>query len=35
MRLTIASLRHKLEANPTVPKHLLTEQGIGYRFSTL
>jgi two-component system KDP operon response regulator KdpE len=34
MRLTIASLRHKLEANPTVPHHILTEQGIGYRFST-
>jgi two-component system KDP operon response regulator KdpE len=34
MRLAIAALRHKLEENPTVPRHILTEQGIGYRFST-
>lgn len=33
LRLTIAVLRRKLEQNPTMPRHLLTEQGVGYRFS--
>jgi len=33
LRLTIAVLRRKLEQNPTLPRHLLTEQGVGYRFS--
>lgn len=33
LRLTIAVLRRKLELNPTLPRHLLTEQGVGYRFS--
>ena len=32
LRLTIAVLRRKLEQNPTSPRHLLTEQGVGYRF---
>ena len=33
LRLTIAVLRRKLESNPAMPRHLLTEQGVGYRFS--
>ncbi len=33
LRLTVAVLRRKLEENPTMPRHLLTEQGVGYRFS--
>ena len=33
MRLTIAVLRRKLEQNPTNPRYILTEQGVGYRFS--
>jgi two-component system KDP operon response regulator KdpE len=29
----VASLRRKLEEDPAEPKYLLTEQGVGYRFS--
>jgi two-component system, OmpR family, KDP operon response regulator KdpE len=32
LRLTIAVLRRKLEQNPTIPRYILTEQGVGYRF---
>lgn len=32
LRIYINRLRQKLEADPTNPKHLLTETGIGYRF---
>ncbi|HCX00677.1 MAG TPA: two-component system response regulator KdpE [Pantoea sp.] len=32
LRIYMAHLRQKLEADPTQPKHLLTETGIGYRF---
>jgi hypothetical protein len=28
----MAQLRRKLEADPTRPRHLLTEPGMGYRF---
>ncbi len=34
LRMFVRQLRHKLEANPTQPKHLLTEVGVGYRFVT-
>ncbi|WP_371878896.1 winged helix-turn-helix domain-containing protein [Amycolatopsis roodepoortensis] len=30
--LYLAQLRHKLEADPTQPRHLITAQGMGYRF---
>ena len=32
LRIFIHQLRHKLEANPSRPQHLLTEAGVGYRF---
>ena len=32
LRIYIGHLRHKLEADPARPRHLLTETGIGYRF---
>ncbi len=34
LRIFVRQLRQKLEANPTQPKHILTEVGIGYRFVT-
>jgi two-component system KDP operon response regulator KdpE len=34
LRVFVAQLRKKLERDPNRPKHLLTESGIGYRFST-
>jgi two-component system KDP operon response regulator KdpE len=27
------ALRHKIEDDPTRPRHLLTEVGVGYRFA--
>ena len=32
LRVYIANLRRKLEPDPSAPRHLLTEPGIGYRF---
>ncbi|WGD37948.1 response regulator transcription factor [Lysinibacter sp. HNR] len=32
LRLYIAQLRKKIEAEPSRPRHLLTEPGMGYRF---
>jgi len=32
LRLYMAQLRRKLEADPSRPRHLLTEPGMGYRF---
>jgi len=32
VRVHMANLRKKIEANPSMPSHLLTEAGIGYRF---
>jgi two-component system, OmpR family, KDP operon response regulator KdpE len=31
LRIYMAQLRHKLEADPARPRHLLTETGVGYR----
>jgi two-component system KDP operon response regulator KdpE len=31
MRVYIGSLRRKLEADPSRPRHILTELGVGYR----
>lgn len=33
LRIYMGHLRHKLEADPAQPKHLLTESGVGYRLS--
>lgn len=32
VRIYMGHLRRKLEANPAMPRHILTESGIGYRF---
>jgi two-component system KDP operon response regulator KdpE len=32
LRLYVAQLRKKLEPDPAVPRYLLTEAGMGYRF---
>ena len=32
LRIYLANLRHKLEADPTRPRHFITETGVGYRF---
>ncbi len=32
LRVYMAQLRRKLERNPSAPRHLLTEPGMGYRF---
>lgn len=32
LRVYLAQLRRKLEADPSRPKHLITEPGMGYRF---
>jgi len=32
LRVYINRLRHKIEADPSHPRHLLTEQSVGYRF---
>jgi len=33
LRVFVAQLRKKLEDNPNDPSHILTESGVGYRFS--
>jgi two-component system KDP operon response regulator KdpE len=33
LRVFMASLRRKIEAEPARPRHLLTEQGVGYRLA--
>jgi len=32
LRLYLSQLRKKLEPEPSAPRHLLTEAGMGYRF---
>ncbi len=34
LRVYMGHLRHKLEDDPSQPRHLLTETGVGYRLST-
>jgi two-component system KDP operon response regulator KdpE len=34
VRIYVAQLRQKLEADPAQPRHILTETGVGYRFQT-
>lgn len=33
LRIYINQLRKKIEANPSVPKHIITEPGVGYRLN--
>ncbi|MEY4432975.1 MAG: hypothetical protein RLZZ44_1108 [Bacteroidota bacterium] len=33
LRVFVATLRKKIEDNPNQPKHIITESGVGYRFS--
>jgi two-component system KDP operon response regulator KdpE len=33
LRVYMSQLRHKLEPDPTHPQHLITDPGIGYRFT--
>ncbi len=35
LRVHMANLRRKIETNPNQPRHILTEQGVGYRLSTI
>jgi two-component system, OmpR family, KDP operon response regulator KdpE len=32
LRVLVGQLRQKIEAEPSTPKHILTEPGVGYRF---
>ena len=34
LRVHMANIRRKLEADPSRPRHLVTEPGMGYRFVT-
>ena len=31
LRVNISNLRHKIEADPTRPRYIVTEPGVGYR----
>lgn len=33
LRVFVGTLRKKIEENPNQPKHIITESGVGYRFS--
>lgn len=35
LRVFVATLRKKIEPDPTRPRYLLTEQGVGYRFAEI
>ncbi|MFA7282808.1 MAG: winged helix-turn-helix domain-containing protein, partial [Sterolibacterium sp.] len=34
LRVYVGRLRQKLEVDPTQPRHILTETGVGYRFQS-
>jgi len=34
LRVNVSNLRRKLESNPTQPRYVVTEPGVGYRFRT-
>jgi two-component system KDP operon response regulator KdpE len=31
LRVNISNLRRKIEQNPVIPLHIITEPGVGYR----
>jgi two-component system KDP operon response regulator KdpE len=33
LRVFVGTLRKKIEDNPNQPKHIITENGVGYRFN--
>jgi two-component system KDP operon response regulator KdpE len=33
LRVHVGNLRRKIEADPARPRHILTETGVGYRFT--
>lgn len=35
LRVNISNLRRKIEADPSLPRHIITEPGVGYRLKTL
>src|SRR6266498_5739028 len=35
LRVNISNLRRKIEANPLLPRHIITESGVGYRFKEI
>ena len=35
LRVNISNLRHKLEKDPSRPRYILTESGVGYRFKSV
>ncbi|MGH7486213.1 MAG: winged helix-turn-helix domain-containing protein [bacterium] len=34
LRVHIANVRRKVESDPLVPRHIVTEPGVGYRFAS-
>ncbi|MGZ4988686.1 MAG: winged helix-turn-helix domain-containing protein, partial [Limisphaerales bacterium] len=35
LRVNVSNLRRKIEANPLLPRHIITEPGVGYRFKEI
>src|SRR6478672_5827444 len=35
LRVNISNLRRKIESNPLLPRHIITEPGVGYRFKEI
>ncbi|MGA2491255.1 MAG: helix-turn-helix domain-containing protein, partial [Anaerolineales bacterium] len=34
LRVNVSNLRHKLETDPSRPRYIVTEPGVGYRLKT-
>jgi two-component system KDP operon response regulator KdpE len=35
LRVNVSNLRRKIESNPLLPRHIITEPGVGYRFKEI
>lgn len=35
LRVNVSNLRRKIESNPLLPRHIVTEPGVGYRFKEI